>query len=200
MSLLCNEFCGGKFENLNSSDVTIPIKHYNEMLEFFLKEECETLNWNSAADTFPKFVELLKFPEYTYSVMLGLICSVGGLTETLVKNSSSALFSYFSKEKKTRGVEEIDRIAEIVFEIFTNHKKNDRIVVPIFRFLDKLLSSGCIQHITDDPNSDFCKRILKLVTSELIGCRDAYKLVDGVNLLAQFIQVILKKYLSGSRD
>ncbi|XP_044262327.1 tubulin-specific chaperone D [Tribolium madens] len=181
---------GRIFYSFLYSDPTIPnIPYHTELLQIFDKEDCETLNWNSASDTFPKFVELLQFPEFTYNVMLGLICSVGGLTETLVKNSSSSLFTYISREKKCKGVGEIDRLAEVVYSIFQDNRKNDRIVVPMFRFLDKLFSSGCVQHLTDDPTSDFCKKILKLAMAELVGCKDAYKIIDGINLLAQFVQV-----------
>lgn len=42
------------------------------------------LNWNSAATTFPIFVELVVFDDYRYNLLLGLISSIGGLTETLV--------------------------------------------------------------------------------------------------------------------
>ncbi|XP_064213928.1 tubulin-specific chaperone D isoform X2 [Tribolium castaneum] len=181
---------GRIFYSFLYNDPTIPnIPHHDELLKIFEKTECETLNWNSASDTFPKFVELLQFPEFSYNVMLGLVCSVGGLTETLVKNSSSSLFAYISREKKCKGVGEIDRLADVIYRIFEDNRKNDRIVVPMFRFLDKLFSSGCIQHLADDPSSDFCKKILKLAMNELVGCKDAYKIIDGINLLAQFVQV-----------
>lgn len=60
------------------------IEHYDELTVIFPKDECNLLNWNSASATFPKFVQLLQFEPYTYNVLLGLICSVGGLTESLV--------------------------------------------------------------------------------------------------------------------
>lgn len=135
-------------------------------------------------------MELLRFQEYSYNVMLGLICSIGGLTETLVKSSSSSLFSYLSKEKSNKGLDEINRLCEVIYKIFQDHQKIDRITIPMLRFLEKLFSSGSIQHLTDDPSFDFCKRILKLTMNEIAGCKDVYKLVDGINLLAQFIQVM----------
>lgn len=67
------------------SEPKVPhVIYHQEICDIFPTSECDELNWNSAACTFPKFVQLLKFHEYTYSVMLGLICSSGGLTETLV--------------------------------------------------------------------------------------------------------------------
>lgn len=68
-----------------NSDPPIPnIPNYNVLLNLFPKEECEILNWYSAAITFPKFVQLIEFPVFSYNLLLGLVSSVGGLTETLV--------------------------------------------------------------------------------------------------------------------
>lgn len=62
----------------------IAIPHLQELRDIFPVPECELLNWNSEAVTFPKFVQLLPFNDYTYNLLLGLIVSIGGLTETLV--------------------------------------------------------------------------------------------------------------------
>lgn len=68
------------------SDPEIPnIGYHNELKVIFPKDECDELNWFSAAATFEKFVQLLVFDDfYSYYVLLGLVSSVGGLTETLV--------------------------------------------------------------------------------------------------------------------
>ncbi|XP_030759284.1 tubulin-specific chaperone D [Sitophilus oryzae] len=165
------------------------ILHHDELCVIFSQEECDNLNWNSASSTFPKFVQLLQFQPYTYNVLLGLICSIGGLTESLVKSSSLSFFTYLKQEIKDKGVEEIIRICEIVYKIFGDHQKEDRITVSLLRFLDKLFDSGCIKLILDDPNSDFAKRLLKMVQIEIAGCKDIYKLIDGISVLCQFIQV-----------
>lgn len=50
------------------------------------------------------------------------------------------------------------------------------------------MSSGCIKNIINDPNSEFPKKVLKLIQAEIV-CKDIYKLIDGTNALCQFIQV-----------
>lgn len=91
---------------------------------------------------------------------------------------------------------ELNRISEVILDIFIKYQKIDRITVPMFRFLEKLLSSGCFQSIIDDPNSKFSSQALKLVQCEIQGCKDIYKLIDGTNCLCQFIQVSFIFYLS----
>ena len=46
----------------------------------------ELINWAAAAETFPKFTKLFDLPTYSYNVLLGLVISVGGLTESLVRD------------------------------------------------------------------------------------------------------------------
>lgn len=73
------------FKKSHYSDPKIPnIPIHNELIKIFNQDECEMLNWNSAADTFPKFVQLIQYPEFSYFVILGFVSSVGGMTETLV--------------------------------------------------------------------------------------------------------------------
>lgn len=75
------------------SEPHIPnIPNHEEIKEIFQKAECDLLNWNSEAVTFPKFVQLIQFESYTYHVLLGLICSVGGMTETLVKKNQHIMY------------------------------------------------------------------------------------------------------------
>ncbi len=50
--------------------------------------------WKTESETFPVFTSLLSLPPYRDRVILGLVVSVGGLTERLVKFSSAALFSH----------------------------------------------------------------------------------------------------------
>jgi hypothetical protein len=72
---------------LFSSDPPVPnIPHHAELVQIFPAVSCEDeIKWTAASDTFPRFTQLLAFRPYTYSVMLGLVVSVGGLTESLVR-------------------------------------------------------------------------------------------------------------------
>lgn len=58
------------------------------------------LNWAVESETFPKFVKLLKFKEYSEKLLLGLIVSVGGCTERLVKNSCLSLLTELAEMQR----------------------------------------------------------------------------------------------------
>ena len=42
------------------------------------------VNWTAPQTTFPLTVRLLGLPDYSYHTLLGLVVSVGGLTESTV--------------------------------------------------------------------------------------------------------------------
>lgn len=62
------------------------IPNHEDLLEIFDAERCANMEWLKVEDVFRCFIKLLSFSSYQYHVMLGLIMSVGGLTEQLVSN------------------------------------------------------------------------------------------------------------------
>lgn len=81
ISLITNKYFLSSF----CSEPRIPnILYHEEILKIFTPEGCEDMNWTSEAETFPKFTQLIAFEPYTEHVLLGLVVSIGGLTERLV--------------------------------------------------------------------------------------------------------------------
>jgi len=79
-----------------------------------------TFQWKVESETFPLFCGLLCLPEYRHRVILGLVVSVGGLTERLVKHSSASLFSELRKmDRKT-----LDEFVEGLLHVFKDHEVN----------------------------------------------------------------------------
>ena len=49
------------------------------------------VDWTSPSESFPRLVQLVQEPEYTRAAVEGLVISIGGLSEGLVKHSWDAL-------------------------------------------------------------------------------------------------------------
>ena len=78
MRKLCEFLC---YSNPAISNVP----YFQDLVKIFPLKTCENeINWIAASDTFPRFTQLLAFHPYTYNVFLGLVVSVGGITESLV--------------------------------------------------------------------------------------------------------------------
>ncbi|WAQ96622.1 TBCD-like protein [Mya arenaria] len=112
------------------------------------EDVCKSLNWAAPCDTFPLFTQLIKYPTYTYSVILGLAVSVGGITGFLVKHSSAALHSYLRNVAKD--IPEMTRITSTITKVFKDYQKVDRVSLPMLKMLDQLLSKGCFDSLIQE--------------------------------------------------
>lgn len=96
-----------------------------------------------------------------------------------------ALFTYLKEidEKSLRD------LCDKMLNIFKESHKNERMITSILAFLDRLLSSGCIQIILDDPNSDIPERILLLLKQEIKYTTSTKLLISSINVFCQLLQV-----------
>ncbi|XP_011644705.1 tubulin-specific chaperone D [Pogonomyrmex barbatus] len=178
---------GTVFSALIHSDPPLPnIPHHNELKAIFPYNECkETIEWRMESATFPRFIKMLSFPPYKMNLLRGIIFSVGGLSESLVKYSSVSLFTY---------LQEIDEIGlkdlcENILNIFEESHKNERMIISILAFLDRLLSSGCIQSVLDDADNTIADRILTLLKQEIKYFSNMKLLISSINVFCQLLQI-----------
>lgn len=67
------------------SEPAIPYIKHHDFIKTVFPEDYSNILWLYAAHTFPLFCKLLELPEYTERLMIGLIASIGQLTESLVR-------------------------------------------------------------------------------------------------------------------
>ncbi|XP_054723921.1 tubulin-specific chaperone D-like [Uloborus diversus] len=172
---------GGVFRTLLHSQPPIPgIPHREELLEVFPEETCRDLNWASPGDTFRLFVRLLHLPRYTPHLLMGFVVSVGGLTESLVKYSSSALVGHLSSRRSDDAF--LQHLCDALLRVLEENLSNDRVVVPFFKMMNHLLPSGA-----ELPGPAFHERLLALAWEASRKSRDPQKIVAAVDLLCNLL-------------
>lgn len=164
-----------------------PSKDHEVEVEPTASESSNVVLWLFPGHTMPRFVQLLTYDEYRYNVIKGLVVSGGELTESLVKHTTQSLYSYLNTLHDNKPM--LKSICDTVIKVFADNLHNKRITGPIFNFIDRLLSSGSISPILDDPDSTFAMDVLKYLQLELRGGKNIYKLLDSINVLCQLIQV-----------
>lgn len=112
------------------------IRHHKRLQEVF-PSETNTVLWLFADHTFPLFCSLLDLPDYSPALLLGLSASIGQLTESLIKYSSSAFLKFMRSSPS-----EIPRLATEIVENFRTNLHNERVTYPMLNFLDIVLASG----------------------------------------------------------
>lgn len=119
------------------SEPQIPhIPRHTELLSIFPSDTTDVL-WIYADHTFPMFCSMLALPEYSSRLILGLSASMGKLSESLVKHSSTALFTFLRAQPQ-----HVPRICSDILTIFAANLHNDLISHPLLNFLDAVMASG----------------------------------------------------------
>lgn len=171
------------FRNSNPQLPNIP--YHEDLKQIFPFDDCKDIDWKTEAVTFPLFVKMLTFPPYTDNLLRGIIYSVGGVTESLVKYSSFSLFSYL----KDIDENSLKDLTNKILTIFEESHKNERMITSILAFLDRLLSSGSIQIILDDSESEIPIRILDLLKKEMKVMHNTAMITNSIKIICQLLQV-----------
>lgn len=173
------------------------IPHREELQNIFPKSEIDNINWAAPSDTFPRFARLLGCDSYTYSVLLGFTVSVGGITESLVKYSSSSMDSYLRNIQSDK--EQLLKFTKVLIQIFTDYLKKDRVSIPVLKMLDQLLSKGCFDILVSETSNTFPVDVLELTKKEIARSGDPHKLMASADVfcgLLQFSEETKKKSLT----
>jgi len=159
------------------------IPNREQVMNIFTKDHGCT-KWGIESETFPLFVKLITVHGYSDKVLLGLIVSVGGLTERLVKSSSQSLFGLL----ENMDTEAITNFCDIILKIFSEYQKVDRVSVPLLKFLDLVITSGFLEPMFERVDSKFPSALLALVKNEIVKCGDPNKLMASADIFCQLLQ------------
>eukprot|EP00833_Pecoramyces_ruminatium_P007537 jgi/Orpsp1_1/1181569/evm.model.c7180000077737.1 len=119
-----------------------------ELLEKAFQGDDVDFKYISSTDLYDRIIPLLIIPEFRTSILTGLIISVGGLTESLVRDSSTPLLKFISELPKDNMT--INDFIESLLSIFVSYLNDDRVIIPLLTVLDLLLSSNSFEKLQDD--------------------------------------------------
>lgn len=145
------------------------------------------VNWSMAHDTFPLAVELLSVPEYLEAVTSGLVLSVGGLTESVVKSSKAALFDWLRRHVQLKNVGLLTRFAFFLVTLLTRHSQEDRVTLPLLKTLAIVLESNLLSFLFEtrdaDARADFGEKLYAALRDEVQKTTSVPKIAAAVAVL-----------------
>jgi len=174
---------------LRAGPVSFPMVPARTELEGLIlpKEGEPANNWAVAGTTFRKMVASMELPAYHRAVISGLVLSVGGLTEAVVKSSSAALLDWARAKKAACDWASLEAFAEVLTSLFTLHAGDDRVVLPLMKTVELVLESEVLDFLSAEnveaergrPNLgvDLMARLNK----ELSRSTNVVKLFTGLN-------------------
>uniref|UniRef100_A0A8I5MYQ6 Tubulin-specific chaperone D n=1 Tax=Papio anubis TaxID=9555 RepID=A0A8I5MYQ6_PAPAN len=132
------------------------VPHRGELEKLFPRSDVASVNWNAPSQAFSRITQLLGLPTYRYPVLLGLVVSLGGLTESTVRHSTQSLFEYM------KGVQSdpqaLGSFSRTLLQIFEDNLLNDRVSLPLLKTLDHVLTHGCFDIFTTEEEQFCCCR------------------------------------------
>ncbi|GLD96045.1 hypothetical protein PINS_up004723 [Pythium insidiosum] len=158
------------------------------------------INWCMAHDTFPRVVRMLDIPEYMEAVLSGLVISVGGLTESVVKASRGALLAWYRGHLEAKNYGLLSRTSFFLVTLLTRHQHDDRVTLPLLKTISILLEEGLLSFLLTTTTEDdqvasvspaakeaavksFAERLYVAVRDEIQRATSIPKLVAGIAVL-----------------
>uniref|UniRef100_A0A8I5TT18 Tubulin-specific chaperone D n=1 Tax=Pongo abelii TaxID=9601 RepID=A0A8I5TT18_PONAB len=154
------------------------VPHRGELEKLFPRSDVASVNWNAPSQAFPRITQLLGLPTYRYHVLLGLVVSLGGLTESTIRHSTQSLFEYM------KGIQSdpqaLGSFSGTLLQIFEDNLLNERVSVPLLKTLDHVLTHGCFDIFTTEEDHPFAVKLLALCKKEIKNSKDVQKLLSGI--------------------
>ncbi|ODM89904.1 Tubulin-specific chaperone D [Orchesella cincta] len=179
---------GKIFSNLlhHQNPIIEQVPQRSQIVQIFPAEFVASANWRSTSQTFPRFVELLKFEEYTYPILSGFVVSGGSLSDRVMKDANGAVKNYIHASG-AMGDAEIIRISEILLQIFRDNLKVERVTLPLMKFVTQLLQSNVLSPLLTS-HVPFGVKLIDLVKSEVVNTTRIEKIIAAIDLLCELIQ------------
>uniref|UniRef100_A0A2K5F6I2 Tubulin-specific chaperone D n=1 Tax=Aotus nancymaae TaxID=37293 RepID=A0A2K5F6I2_AOTNA len=157
------------------------VPHRGELEKLFPRSSVASVNWSAASQAFPRITQLLGLPTYRYHVLLGLVVSVGGLTESTIRHSTQSLFEYM------RGIQSdpqaLGSFGGTLLQIFEDNLLKDR------TGLTFLIEKVCVPGLECSSSSHpFAVKLLALCKKEIKNSKDIHKLLSGISVFCGMVQ------------
>ena len=130
--------------------------------------EERNINWAHPAHVFPILRRIMESKAYLNDLLGGMVIAIGGLSATVVRESTAALLQFCSDKKASVSEKDgayIELVCESLIEIFSKFAKTDRVIVPLLKTVNVLLRNGIFDSIRPH-NSSFPLALLSRVQEE----------------------------------
>jgi len=98
---------------LTSSSPRVPFVPYRRILVQALSlSSGQVTNWSDPALTFPLLMKTVNINDFAEPILSGIVVSVGGLTESVSKSSSTALFEWIRGLRSAKATSKLFRMGE----------------------------------------------------------------------------------------
>jgi hypothetical protein len=124
-------------------------------------------------------LQILELQEYRVNLIMGMMASIGSLSEHLVRHSTASLLSYLGDGECNESLSRISLFLETLLGVFHIQPKLDRLAVPFLELLDLFFSNP---HLIKAEHEPIYLSLLKHVNQIVFKVKDAKKLMAGLKV------------------
>ena len=153
--------------------------------------ESESINWAHPAHVFPILLQIMDSKAYFHSIFSGTVISIGGLSETVVKESTNAILQFFKSRnngsKKDKGIDEFILLAcESLLLLFEKFHNEDRVIIPLIKTVDVLLRNSVFENLR--PHSHpFLVDILQILQKHSTSSTNIIKIKGCIDIMMRLL-------------
>ena len=174
---------------LTAQSPRVPFVPHRNMLVKALDIGEHKSNWSNPAVTFPLLMRAVNIDGFLSPIIEGIVVSVGGITESISKNSTASLFEWIRVCRQLKATQKILQMGEVFLGLFRRFKRNGRVLLPLLSTLDKLLSHGYLEELLILNNGNFIRNLMTSLSNEASGCSDVKRLLAIVRVSLNLIQL-----------
>jgi hypothetical protein len=163
-------------------------------------------SWQSAAGLFRAIVPFLRLPRFASPLLEGLVVCLGGLAESLERDSTNALVALLGAALQEedapalppppdaptlpedpagaaplRGLALVARVFDELLGVLRKHRGDPRMVLPTFKAFDTLLQARCFDALAA-RHPERAEQLLALTAAEIRATRDFMKLLGAIGI------------------
>ncbi|KAJ3424697.1 beta-tubulin cofactor d [Anaeramoeba flamelloides] len=158
------------------------------------------INFSKEEISFPLFSKLFFYPQFQNCLIEGFVLSSGGLSQSVALNSSESLINFLKENQKN--IKLLDQVCNSIIKLAQRFKKIDRVIVPLFNTMEKILSSNCFDPLKElQSGRKFANDYFSIVKMELNSSTKISKYYGAISSLCNLfgfgkqLQIELIKYL-----
>ncbi|KAJ3289980.1 hypothetical protein HDU79_003644 [Rhizoclosmatium sp. JEL0117] len=177
---------------LNLKDVNLGILDSSRDLARIAVQESESgeLNWLNTADVYPRMVKLLAVDEFRDDLMVGLVVSVGGISESLVRFSTSSFVEFVNalplkSQLLDTSLLSLQTMLKDFTALFSKPSYiKDRISVSLIEVTDVLIGCGAVARVVADSDEwiSTVSNLFDVVKKEVFKCKDVKKVLAAIKV------------------
>ncbi|KAJ3074663.1 hypothetical protein HDU98_010659, partial [Podochytrium sp. JEL0797] len=147
------------------------------------------VNWLNTAEVYPRMVPLLRFSEFRDDLLVGLVVSVGGMSESLVKFSTLSFVAFVNGLSGEEGEGlTVQRFLRDFTSVFAKPAGiRDRISVSLIEVTDVLVGCGAVARVLEAPQGlKEVEGLFDAVKKEVVRCKDVKKVLAAIKVFTGF--------------